>query len=63
MKWILIFIMFNNGVHYAQSQPIMYDNYDKCKASAEEVKQRLEGTKPNESAYAMSFCVALPKGA
>jgi hypothetical protein len=63
MKWILIFIMFNNGMHYAQSQPIMYDNYDACKESAEEVKRLLTSTKPSEGAYAMSFCVALPTNA
>ena len=62
MKWILIFILFNNGMHYAQSQPIMYNDYDTCKASAAEVKKFLTDTKPTEGAYAMSFCVALPKG-
>jgi len=60
MKWILIFIMFNNGLHYAQSQPIMYDNYDQCRASAEEVKKLLTNTRPSDDAYAMAFCVALP---
>jgi hypothetical protein len=60
MKWILIFIMFNNGLHYAQSQPIMYDNYDQCKASAAEVKKLLTNTRPSDDAYAMTFCVALP---
>jgi len=63
MKWILIFVMFNNGVHYSQSLPLLYDNYDTCKIAAEDVKQRLEGTKPNDAAYALSFCVALPEGA
>jgi hypothetical protein len=55
--------MFNNGMHYAQSQPIMYDSYDACKESAEEVKRLLTSTKPSEGAYAMSFCVALPTNA
>lgn len=60
MKWILIFIMFNNGMHYAQSQPIMYNDYDTCRAAAAEVKKLLTDTKPAAGAYAISFCVALP---
>jgi len=63
LKWILIFVLFNEGVHYAQSQPQMYSNYDACKEASVEVKKNLEGTKPNESAYVMSFCVALPRNA
>lgn len=60
MKWILIFIMFNNGLHYAQSQPMMYDSYDECKDAAATLKQILTNTRPNDSAYAMTFCTSLP---
>ena len=38
----------------------MYDDYDQCKASAEEVKKLLTNTRPSDDAYAMTFCVALP---
>ena len=60
MKWILIFIMFNNGLHYAQSQPQMYHDYDECQKAAADVKRRLDSTSPNDKAYALSFCVSLP---
>ena len=52
--------MFNNGLHYAQSQPIMYDTYDKCQESAVAVKKLLTDTRPTDDAYAITFCVALP---
>jgi hypothetical protein len=52
--------MFNNGLHYAQSQPMMYDSYDECKDAAATLKQILTSTRPNDSAYAMTFCTSLP---
>ena len=55
--------MFKNGVHYAQSQPQMYNNYGQCKAAAAELKEKLDGSKPNDSAYVLSFCVSLPTNA
>ncbi len=61
MKWILIFIMFNNGMHHVQSQPIMYDEYDKCRMAAAKIRNLLNDTKPNETSYSLAFCVSVPE--
>jgi len=53
--------MFNDGLHYAQSQPIMYDHYDTCKVASVEVKKVLMETRPDVEAHVMTFCVALPR--
>lgn len=60
MTWVLVFIMFNNGIHYAQSQPVLYTNKDVCEIAAKEVSDYLNSTKPIETAYAKSYCLALP---
>ena len=39
MKWIIVLIFFNDGLHYAQTQPYFYKNYDVCEAAASEVKK------------------------
>jgi len=61
MKWILVLIMFNHGMHYAQTKPEMYSDYDECRAVAEQLKDTLMVTRPNASANVMTFCVALPR--
>ena len=61
MKWILIIIMFNDGLHYAQSQPSMYDDYNTCKVASVEVKKVLMETRPTLDAHVMTFCASLPK--
>ncbi len=63
MKWILVFVMFNSGLHYAQSQPDMYSNYADCNKQAVQVKKQLLSTRPNDDAYAIAFCVSLPTDA
>ena len=61
MKWILVLIMFNNGLHYAQTEPFMYADYDECREVADQVKSRLMDTRPVASANVMTFCMALPR--
>ena len=53
--------MFNDGLHYAQSQPIMYDDYNTCKVASVEVKKVLMETRPTLDAHVMTFCASLPK--
>ena len=61
MKWILVLILFNQGLHYAQTEPTMYADYDECRVAAEKLKDTLMVTRPNASANVMTFCVALPR--
>tara|TARA_B100001093_G_scaffold198384_1_gene190659 strand:- start:6303 stop:6494 length:192 start_codon:yes stop_codon:yes gene_type:complete len=61
MKWILVLILFNQGLHYAQTEPKMYADYDECREAAEQLRDTLMNTRPNASANAMTFCVALPR--
>ena len=53
--------MFNQGLHYAQTEPEMYSDYDECREVAEQVKDRLMNTRPHASANVMTFCLALPR--
>ena len=61
MAWVLVFIMFNHGLHYAQTSPYMYEKYDDCREAATELKKTLLNTRPNDSANVVTFCVNLPK--
>jgi len=61
MKWILVLIFFNDGLHYAQTQPYLYKNYDVCQVAADEVKEVYVKNMPHKDAQVMAFCVALPR--
>ena len=61
MKWILVLILFNQGLHYAQTEPEMYADYDEGREAAEQLRDTLMNTRPNASANVMTFCVALPR--
>lgn len=63
MNWILVLIMFNQGLHYAQTEPFMYSDYDECREVADQLKNRLMATRPAASVNIMTFCVMLPKDA
>lgn len=61
MKWIIVLIFFNDGLHYAQTQPYFYKNYDVCEAAASEVKKVYSKNMPHEDAQVMAFCASLPR--
>lgn len=59
--YILVAILYLNGMYKIDTQPYLYNSYADCNASLVILKDRLMATKPSPDAKALVFCAEIPK--